>query len=58
MLSGTLPFSNGSTLGKRIMNLKVLYSNDVQEHDNVEQTVSIVPRPLGVLRYQCMILLE
>ncbi|XP_047145494.1 uncharacterized protein LOC100199969 [Hydra vulgaris] len=50
MLSGTLPFSNGSTLGKRIMNLKVFYSNDVVDHNNIEQTVSIVPRPLGVLR--------
>ena len=51
MLSGTLPFSRGYTLGKNIMGITAVYCNELENHDVLEQTVQITSEPLGAARY-------
>ena len=52
MLSGTLPFSNGSSLGKRIVGIKVIYAEDVAVHDPVDMTIRLNEvKPLGTWRF-------
>lgn len=51
MLSGTLPFSNGSSLGKRIVGIKAIYAEDVAVHDPVDMTIRLTEvKPLGTWR--------
>lgn len=51
MLSGTLPFSNGSSLGKRIVGIKVIHAEDVAVHDPVDMTIHLTEvKPLGTWR--------
>lgn len=50
MLSGTLPFSHGHTLGKSVMGITVLYCINFEERNEAEQTVQVMPEPLGVGR--------
>ena len=52
MLSGTLPFSNGSSLGKRVVGIKVIYAEDVVIHDSVDMTIRLIEvKPLGTWRF-------
>jgi len=51
MLSGTLPFSKGSTIGKNLLGIKVIHSNNVEDVDLLENTVRCNPnKPLGASR--------
>eukprot|EP00112_Aurelia_sp_Birch-Aquarium-sp1_P006706 Seg1734.8 transcript_id=Seg1734.8/GoldUCD/mRNA.D3Y31 product="Dynein regulatory complex protein 1" protein_id=Seg1734.8/GoldUCD/D3Y31 len=42
-LSGTLPFSNGATLGKRILGIKVIKCEIVEDINAIERQVRIIP---------------
>lgn len=55
MLSGTLPFSHGHTLGKSVMGITVLYCINFEERNEAEQTVQVMPEPLGVGRYAFLV---
>jgi len=57
-ISNTLPFSHGWTLGKHIMDIKVIYATEVNEENLEEQLVRVSPKPLGVLRSCCRSILK
>jgi len=52
-LSGTLPFSGGQTIGKKLMGIKLLHSNnaDIEQVIGNESLIRVTPKPLGFLRY-------
>ncbi len=50
-LSGTLPFSNGATVGKRILGLEAIRCEIVEDVDALEDRIRVFPGgPIGVSR--------
>ena len=42
-ISGALPLSNGSTLGKKIMGLHVIRCEIIENIDAIQETILVIP---------------